>query len=202
MRAPVSICLVLLVGCGSGPEAVDAGPSLDCGLRLVVEVRGPGGEYGPIAGAALAELVQGFQGFRYIYVLGRLARRPAVVSGTAIVTLDGEAARSQPLGDLGIAGDGAGAFATDPLRVFFNDDPLPSIVDRGCTVTLRVGDEACGATSGGHVTLAYDPACYEGPDGERVCPDAAVSDAGDGDAGPADAERMDAGLADAAAGAP
>jgi hypothetical protein len=150
-------------------------------LELVVEIRGPDGSYGPLGESSDAELILGFQGFRYVYLRGRVAHEPPSPSGAVRVELEGQPARSQPFGDLGFTDEGDG-LVTQPLRVFFNDDPLPSLIDARCELTLYVGGASCGAHAGGAALLRYDPACYEGPDGARVCPDGGI--APDGGAGP------------------
>ncbi len=165
------LSLIFLSACGGG-AAVDAGGVGDCGLTASLEVRGPDGEYAAMPPAEDAELVLGFQGFKYVYLRGRADRRPPATSGSVVLELAGQPARSQPFGDLGWTDDGAGGVVTAPLRVFFNDDPLPDLVDHSCTFTLLAGDETCGAATTGSATLRYDAACYEGPDGSRVCPDA------------------------------
>ena len=159
--------------CGPGGDK-DAG--VDCGaLGLTLDVLAPGGSYLPFASAAEAELVLGFQGFKYVYLKAHLGARPQPPSGAVIIELDGAARRSQPFGDLGLADDGAGGLVSAPVRVFFNDDPLPMLVNKGVTLTLQVGAATCAASAGGRVTLYYDASCYEGPDGQRVCVDAGMA---------------------------
>ena len=95
----LALCLVVASACpGSTAPAVDAPVDVDCGDRLVLTVRAPGVGYRPIADAADgAELVLGFQGFRYVYARGRLDVDPGAVSAAVRVTLDGGAPRSQPV---------------------------------------------------------------------------------------------------------
>lgn len=169
MKIQSLLILALLGGCPEGGDAADAGPPADCDVTLTAEVREPGGTWAPVGQAAGAELVLGFQGFKYVYVRGRLDRLPADPTGAVLVTLEGEATRSQPLGELALTPDGTGGLVTEPLRVFFNDDPLPTLVDRLCELELRVGEGSCAAASGGAVELVYDASCYEGADGQRIC---------------------------------
>jgi hypothetical protein len=165
--------LLLAPACPGGDAAVDAGLG-DCGLEVTLEVRAPDGEYTSIPPAEDAELVLGFQGFRYVYLRGRADRSPPAASGSVVIEVEGSGPRSQPFGDLAWTADGEGGGVTGALRTFFNDDPLPQLVDRRCTFTLIVGDARCGAAASGSAVLRYDPACYEGPDGARVCPDGGV----------------------------
>jgi len=152
-------------GDGPGPDAADAVIELDCGDRLTALIRVPGGEYVPLAEASAgSELVLGFQGFRYLYMRARIDVDPGLSSAAVVVQLDGDAVRSQPL-HLAFGAGGTGVLSA-PMQVFFNDDPLPSLVDRGVAIQLRLG-ERC--TSGGHTYLRYDPSCFEGPDGQPVC---------------------------------
>lgn len=165
-------CAAALCGCGSAPTP-DAGPPPDCAPGVDLEVRGRAG-YERVAVAAEAELVLGFQGFKYVVARGHAGVLPGTRGGAVVFALDGESARSQPFGDLGFHADGQGAFVTDELRVFFNDDPLPELVDHGVTMHLHLD---CGDSSGGHLVLRFDPGCTEGPDGQCVCLDAGVADA-------------------------
>jgi len=161
-----------LAGCpgpGPDPDAGD-GAALDCGDRLGVDVRVPDHTYQPLAQAGDGvELVLGFQGFRYLYVRARLDIDPGPTSAAAVVQLDGDNPRSQPL-YLTFAPDGGGV-VSPATQVYFNDDPLPSLVDRGVSVQLVLSPRC---SVGGHTVLRYDPSCYEGPDGQPVC------DGGDG----------------------
>ncbi len=166
---------VLLAACDPGaPAAADAGAAADCGLIVTLEVRRPDGVYVPLAAAADAvdaSLVQGFQGFRYLYLRARFDRDPGSATAAVQLQLDGATPRSQPLADLDARPDPGGVVSA-PQRVFFNDDPLPSLVDRGCALTLRVGG-VCAAS--GRAVLRYDPSCVEGPDGDPICADAGVA---------------------------
>lgn len=158
-----------LAACGPGGARSDAG--VDCGVppALAIEVLTPGGAYQPLGAATDADLVLGFQGFRYIYVRARLTAALAEPGGAVVVTLDGTGARSQPMGDLGFHSDGAG-WVSEPARVFFNNDTLVSLVDHGCGLAVAIGTR-CPATASGRVVLRYDASCYEDPSGQRVCPD-------------------------------
>lgn len=173
MRLPLlAVCLVAASACpGSTPVTVDARDDLDCGDRLVLAVRTAGLGYRPIAEAGDgAELVLGFQGFRYVYARARLDVDPGVVSAAVRVTLDGGAPRSQPV-QLALGPAAGGGVESVPLQVFFNDDPLPGLIDHGVTLELRLGARC---VASGHTVLRYDPSCIEGPDGQPVC------DGGDG----------------------
>ncbi|MBZ0235315.1 MAG: hypothetical protein K8M05_23510 [Deltaproteobacteria bacterium] len=170
---PVSILIasVLISGLAAcpGPEAshdaADAEVDLDCGDRLRALVRVPGGAYVPLADAGDGgELVLGFQGFRYLYLRAGLDADPGVSSAAVVVQLDGDAVRSQPL-HLTFGPDASGVVSA-PMQVFFNDDPLPTLVDRGVALELRLGARC---TRAGRTILRYDPTCYEGPDGQPVC---------------------------------
>ncbi len=164
--------LVACPGHEASHDATDAEVDLDCGDRLGALVRVPGGAYVPLAEAGDGgELVLGFQGFRYLYVRAALDADPGVSSAAVVVQLDGDAARSQPLHLT--FGPGATGVVSAPMQIFFNDDPLPTLVDRGVALELRLGSRCLRA---GRTILRYDPTCYEGPDGQPVCgePDGAL----------------------------
>ncbi len=161
----IAAALAACPGGGDTPDAADGVVDFDCQNRLIVELRGPGGEYRTFPDAASgAELVLGFQGFRYMYLRARLGEDPDLAAAAVVVQLDGDTARSQPL-YLTFAPVADGVVSA-PMQIFFNDDPLPSLVDRGVTVMLVLGLRC---TTGGHSVLRYDPSCYEGPDGQPVC---------------------------------
>ena len=155
MRTPLLAALVVMAACpGPSSTTIDGRDDLDCGDRLVL----------------------GFQGFRYVYARARLDVDPGAVSAAVRVTLDGGSPRSQPVQPAFGPAAGGGVESV-PLQVFFNDDPLPGLIDHGVTLELRLGARC---VASGHTVLRYDPSCIEGPDGQPVC------DGGDGapDGGP------------------
>ena len=170
---------IVLVACGVPSAAFDAALG-SCTESVALEVRTTSGEFARAEGTPKAELVLGFQGFKYVYVRARLDGPMTEPRAEVRVELDGGAVRSQPLGRLRLYETEAADFQTDPIRVFFNDDPLPSLIDRGCGLTLKVEEKDCQAKTSAHVVLSYDPGCYEGPDGQRECPDAAPPSADGG----------------------
>jgi len=156
---------VLAAACGDPAGLPDARP-FDCGDRLGLELRIPGGSYVAIAGAADgAELVRGFQGFRYLYARARLDADPGEVDAAARLQLDGGTPRSQPIGQLAFSQDGT-SVVSNPVQLFFNDEVLADLIDHGVSVELRLGDQ-CAVS--GHTVLRYDPNCVEGPDGVPIC---------------------------------
>ena len=160
-----------LAGCGDDdPTGSDGGPR-PCTTTLSASVQTPIGGFAPLtAGAAPAEadLVLGFQGFRYVYLrLVLTPPPPDALLASAEITLVGAAPRAQPLGYLR-PGD------LEPQRLFFNDEALPALVDARGALRLHVGQPGCQADSSGDFVLRYRPDCVEGPDGVRVCGDAGV----------------------------
>jgi len=161
-----SLALLLAASCSAPGEAPDALPPLDCGDRLGLEVRILGGSYVAIdAATAGAELVQGFQGFRYVYARARLDADPGTINAVARLELDGQSPRSQPIGQLAFIVDGGGVVSA-PTQLFFNDEPLAGLVDHGLAIELRLGDRC---VASGHTVLRYDASCVEGPDGTPIC---------------------------------
>jgi hypothetical protein len=161
-----SSLLLLLAACPGAGESPDAAVAFDCGERLGLDVRILGGTYVAIdAATGGAELVQGFQGFRYVYVRARLDVDPGTISAVARLELDGQSPRSQPIGQLAFSVEGSEVVSA-PTQLFFNDDPLASLVDHGLTIELRLGD-SCAAS--GATILRYDATCVEGPDGTPIC---------------------------------
>jgi hypothetical protein len=170
--AITALMLSMLTGCPSSHGAAsDAGPIVDCALSVGLEVRRPGGAYAPIAEGGQAELVLGFQGFKFAYVRARLDRVPPSTVATFEYSLDGDAPRSTRVGGMQLTSEGGG-WVSSPEQIFFNDDPLPSLIDRGCAITMIVGDATCSAAQSGHVTLHYQDGCVQAPDGGLTCTDA------------------------------
>ena len=176
MRWPVAL-LPLLVLAACPDDGVPDAAVEPCTLTPRLEVRASDGVFAPIAEAADAELVLGFQGFRYVYLRVRLPEVPPARNGSVLAQLDGDSAFSSPFGGMSFVGDGTEVISV-PLQFFFHDQTLPSLVGAGVTFTLTLGDAVCGGSAGGHVVLAYDSSCIEGPSGERVCADAGVPDGG------------------------
>lgn len=181
MRAFLLLMLAL-AGCGD-----DVTPRIDaavpCELRTVtIEVRAPDRSYRALP--ADAELVLGFQGFRYVYLRVSTEGRPSSDETSALVRLDSGEVVSQSF-RVELAEETPGHFVGTPQMLFFNDSPLPGLVDSVADLTVRVGDARCNAEARGTFTVRYDPSCYEGPAGDRICPDggASPSDAGT-DGGP------------------
>jgi hypothetical protein len=174
-RIAALLAVAAAAGCRPGGGADDAGAPGTCAFQVALDVQGPLGDYRQVGAAGDARLVLGFQGFKFVMARGRFDAPPAVQSGAVLVRLDGRALRSQPFGALRLGGDGSGDAGTgqvsDPFPVFFNDDPLPTLVDTGLDITLLVGDDRCGARAGGHVTLRYVPGCIQDADGGFVCTD-------------------------------
>ena len=168
---PMGAALRVPSGCGDDdPTSSDGGPR-PCSTRLGASVQTPTGGFVPLTlgGApAEADLVLGFQGFRYVYLrLVLTPPPPDPLLASAEITLAGAAPRAQPLGYLR-PGD------REPQRLFFNDEALPALVDARGALRLHVGQPGCQADSSGDFVLRYRPDCVEGPDGIRVCGDAGV----------------------------
>ncbi|MCC6995552.1 MAG: hypothetical protein IT370_13160 [Deltaproteobacteria bacterium] len=162
---------LLLTGCGDDdPTSADGGPR-PCTTSLTASVQTPSGSFLPLTPGAApteADLVLGFQGFRYVYLrLVLTPPPPDALLASAEITLAGAAPRAQPLGYLR-PGD------LEPQRLFFNDEALPALVDARATLSLHVGQAGCQADHSGELVLRYRPDCVEGPDGVRVCGDGGV----------------------------
>ncbi|MCC7536192.1 MAG: hypothetical protein IT379_08260 [Deltaproteobacteria bacterium] len=170
MRSLVPLS-VLLLACGDDAGSPrDGGPQC-AAFPVSLQVRGPDYAYHDIPGDA--DLVLGFQGFRYIYLRARTSAEPPVMQGSVVAEPEGQSLVSQPV-RFSFSEEDDGVWLSDPVIVFFNDIPLPSLVGQGCRVWMRVGDERCGGEAEGRVVLRYDPRCYEGGMGERICTDADV----------------------------
>ncbi len=168
----VLLLVLAFAACGDDdvPPVIDAGSV--CELRVAtVEVSTPDRSYGMLP--ADAELILGFQGFRYVYLKVRTDGLPSSTETSALVDLpSGETVSQSFL--LELSEDSPGHFVSMPQMFFFNDNPLPGLIDQPANLTLRVGDARCNAEVRGTFTLRYDPSCYEGPSGDRICPDGGV----------------------------
>lgn len=169
--APLPLVL-LLAGCPSGGPS-DAGPPPDACLGLVarLEIRTPKATYKPLDENPEADLLLGFQGFKMIF--GRVhANRPSPVrNGAIVLELEGGSPWSQSFPEYAPRSDGQGGELSEEMPIFFNSDPLPKLVGRKCSLTLRLGTAACNATSGGRVLLVYNESCIQDPSGGITCRD-------------------------------
>lgn len=176
----VLLATVLAVaGCGSEPPAAppqDAGGGCDL-TDVSFEVRGPDLTFR--APPTDAELVLGFQGFRYVYVRVHTVGTPMPPFGSVTGKLDGGEPISQSF-RVDLTSDGPGTWVTEPIMVLFDDLPLSALVDHGADLNVTVGDGTCVADTGGTVMLRFDTSCYEGPTGKRFCGDGGLPSPDDG----------------------
>jgi len=180
--------LLATAGCESAPPATTPDAGGACSLTSVsFEVRRPDLSYR--ATPTDAELVLGFQGFRYIYVRVRTDGLPMPPFGSVNGKLDTGEPISQSF-RVDLTEEAPGRFVTEPIMVLFDDLPLAALVDHEADLTVTVGDGTCVADTGGTATLRFDPSCYEGPTGMRICGDGGLPAPDDGgllplpDAGP------------------
>jgi len=159
-----------LAGCSGGAGVPDATP---CGFELEWGYR-QGGAFIPFGDGDDAEITLGFQGFRYVISTLRLSNVDgALVQLLAQVAVAGEEPFSQRSTFDMPAADPGGDRYIDDVLVFFNDIPIPQLVGKTATVSVRVDASGCIGTHAADLTLTDDDNCIEQPDGGLVCaPDA------------------------------
>lgn len=169
LRTLLAASLLATAGCDETPAPTPADAGGECSLTSVrFDVRNP--DRGYSAPPTDAELVLGFQGFRFIYIRIGTEGLPVPPFGSVNGKVQGGGPISQSF-RLDLAEDGPGRWVTRPIMVLFDDAPLSELVDHRADLTVTVGDGTCVADEGGIVTLRFDGSCYEGPTGERICAD-------------------------------
>ncbi len=178
MRRMLMAGLLAAAGCGQTPAAIGSDAGGGCDLTAVsFEVRRP--DLGYQAPPTDADLVLGFQGFHYIYIRIHTTGTPVPPFGSANGKLDGGERISQSF-RVELTPEAPGRFVTEPLMVLFDDTPLSALAGHDADLNVTVGDGTCVADTGGTIALRYDPTCYEGPAGERICTDGGLPAPDDG----------------------
>jgi hypothetical protein len=164
--AAVSFAVALLSGCPEGSGAPDATPcDVDIEWGYVTDT----GDFIAYSDDDDAEIVLGFQGFRYINSVVEIIDTTATQATAQFqIDVDGHATYGQPGGPLTTTTSPRGVYVND-LLVFFNDIPMPELVGRTCTIIARATADGCVGTYSARVTLVDDENCTEGPDGGLTC---------------------------------
>lgn len=162
--------LALFTGC-SGPaaEPSDAGfveEEEPCTMVATLGHEGAGRDFVPYAEGDPAEIVLGYQGFRFIQVV---LRTEGIEDARLLASFTIEVAGQAPYPqvswiDVASADDG---IAYSPVfLVYFNDITYSDIIDRDCTLGVSVAHRRCPDTTSVRVHLVDEDPCIHVPGGE------------------------------------
>ncbi len=201
MTARSLILAVLLAGCpDDDPGGADAGDAAEpCTMEARLGTGGKGADFVPLAEGDDAEVILGYQGFRFIQTILEVSGVGSTrVNASFTISVEGQAAYPQwARADVEAVGDGA-AFS-DPVSIYFNDIPYAQIVGKRCDLAVEVFHPGCSDTFSVGVLLLDEDPCIQGAD-DVDTGGCSYVDGGTGDGGADDAGAHDAG-ADAAADA-
>lgn len=164
LRLAIVACLGL-AGCPGGAAGPDAGP-----CDLTVEWGHGGAEaFSRFEDGDPAELVLGFQGFRYVRSTMRIPGGAERSTFWFDIAVDGQEPYQSSAGtrDLDHPGDGS-AYAEEVL-VFFNDIPMPELLGRSARVTAHGRADGCDGVHLVEVTVVDEDDCIEAADGGLIC---------------------------------
>lgn len=164
--AAPALAVALLTGCPGGGGAPDATP---CDVDIEWGHVNDTGDFIAYSDDDEAEIVLGFQGFRYIdSVIELIDASAGEVTAQFQIDVEGHATYAQPGRLLPTTTSPRGVFV-DELLVFFNDIPMPELIGRSCTIIARATADGCVGTYTARVTLVDNENCTEGPDGGLTC---------------------------------
>jgi hypothetical protein len=167
MRPHALIAILFLAGCPGGDGTPDAGP-------CAVEVEWGHGVPPAFTGfrdGDSAELVLGFQGFRYVRSTMRLGGDVERGTFWFDIVVDGQEPYQSSAGTRDLLRSGDDSYAAEVL-VFFNDIPMPELLGRSTTVIAHARADGCDGRHVARVTVVDDEDCIEAADGGLVCSDA------------------------------
>lgn len=159
--------LLAMLGCSEpAPEDSEAH---SCSFELDWGSDGSSG-FVPFQDGDHAEIVMGFQGFRYVQSAMRLSSVSAEVATFSIrIEVDGHEPYSLSDAPAKLSPRSDGALYAERVLVFFNDLPLPQIVGRGALVSTRAVAAGCVGLDAAQVMLVDEQDCLELSDGSLEC---------------------------------
>lgn len=160
------LSLCVLMGCPGGEGGPDAAP---CELEVSWGPR-RAGEFRPFVDGDRAEITLGFQGFRYIMSSLRFdADHPDDADVWFQVQVAGHEPYALRQRMTLPAEEPDGWRYRDDVLVFFNDIPIPDLIDQEAAIVIRAEAGGCEGLHGATVRLADDDGCVEQADGGLTC---------------------------------
>ena len=159
------------LACPVSPGAPDAQPACDASPR-VAWGRRVNGAFVAFADGDSAEVIRGFQGFRFIDGVAQVSGASAAQGiFTFQVTVDGHDPSTQSVGRLDLVAGPNGTLEANALQLFFNDIPMPELIGRSADVVLVANVAGCSAQA--HAKVKLTTGSCQLPDGGIVpCADA------------------------------
>ncbi|MBI2895087.1 MAG: hypothetical protein HYY06_16140 [Deltaproteobacteria bacterium] len=182
------ILTVLLAGCpDDDPGGADAGDAAEpCTMEARLGTGGKGADFVRLAEGDDAEVILGYQGFRFIQTILEVSGvGSSRVNASFTISVEGQIPYPQWVrADVEEAGDAA---YSDPVSIYFNDIPYAQIVGKRCDLAVEVFHPGCSDTFSVGVLLLDEDPCIQGADdvetGGCSYVDGGVDDAGSNDAG-------------------
>ncbi|MCK6573007.1 hypothetical protein L6V77_18145 [Myxococcota bacterium] len=138
---------------GAPPEP----PSCPATARLIAFDAEEADASHPLAAGDRLAVIEGFQGFVFVQVgLSTTDRLGATVTGHTELRLASGERLTETYGGLSMVSD-AGAFRTDKLLVYFNDQPPATLYGRQAEVMVVIDGDTCRATARASVVLGPAP---------------------------------------------
>ena len=159
----LGMCLAACSDPGASPDAPECAADIEWGKNVA-------GVYQAFRDNDEAEITLGFQGFRYVQSVMRVA---GVASDSASfqfqISVDGQATYVQPAANALLEAGQDGARYSHDVLVFFNDIPMPDLVGRATTVLARGVVSGCRGVYTATVRLVDNSNCVDQPDGGSSC---------------------------------
>jgi uncharacterized protein with FMN-binding domain len=151
-----TVVMPLVVGCSAPEEHSTADAAPVCTSTMELEWgRMVDGVYTPFHDGDTAEIVVGFQGFRFIDAIARIRGvQTKQATFTFEATLDGHEKMVQDAGSFDAKQEPDGALYVHSLQLFFNDVPMPELLGQQVTVVVNGKAAGCSASTGARVSLA------------------------------------------------
>jgi len=150
----LSILLAISMAACSGPNEQPPSPPVKCEELQLEWGRTVNGAFAPFRDGENAEIVLGFQGFRFVDSVARLrGAHTKEIAFTLQVTLGTNEPSVQDAGKFYGQTGADGALYVTSLFLFFNDQPMPDLLGREAAVRVRATAAGCNATSTARVTL-------------------------------------------------
>jgi hypothetical protein len=164
----ILVVLASLVAACGGPST-EPEPVPTCEAAIEVDWGFDDQGFVPFDDGDFCELTLGFQGFRYVDSVVRLAGSDASEAVLSFrIEVEGQEAYSQKaVQDLSAGPDGS--LLAEDVLVFFNDIPVPELIGQQTTISLHVEAAVCEANDSTMVTLVDDEDCVQAPDGGYDC---------------------------------
>lgn len=150
----------------SAPDATPCSMDVEFGPRRM-------DDFQAFSNGAKAELVLGFQGFRYISSSVRILAEGAESEkrGSMLfqISLEGQEPYSLRIPFQPAAKEADGWRYGDSLQIFFNDTPVAETVGKNVTIAAKASLGDCVGTYSVNVKIVDEEQCIEQPDGSLLC---------------------------------